>query len=514
MLCFFLLSNGQFKEIAAGPAFDEPNSGFSKILLMKNGNVVFLRVGFKGDGVDVRIYDPMHKEIGTASFDPAYGKLKSGSLEGAFEILGDIVLLISEVDDDRPVLYRLIVDGKSGKLKKEEKIAHLFRITKKMQKAIKFGRADAPDFSVSKDPDSDNYAIVLFNSFEPKRNKRIEIVHYGSDHEEMTRAYYDSPEDRYKYMEFVSMAVLGSEKVCVLANAYNPDDEGSEVVLATLKKGENLVSYNELNFPKGIVLQNAIVKYNPFTKKLVVAAKLYDKRKEKNDTPLYIAFLDPEIAKSEKLVKAGISKEVAQRTTEVYGPDSKYTGIPVSLNINKDGGFSIVYEELRWVTIHWSDHTSSHPETWDVLVSTFDKSGDLHNSYLVMKNFWIDQPGTVTYGGGFANNYKKVVYLNGTEKSYILLNDTRRNIERQESKTKPIQVTGVSDCDAFYFPLTGPDVVPKRKYLFGVSDNPKERRLAPLGISAYDRENDVFIVLRLNKEERKKSVSVVWLKPE
>lgn len=513
-LLLTLLCQAQFKEIAVGPTFEEPRSGFSKLLLMKNGNVIFFRAGFKDDGIDVRIYDPGHKEISFTSFDPAYGKLKLGALEGAFEIKGDVVLLISEVDDDRPVLYRLVIDGATGKLKEEKKIAHLFRMTKSMQKAIKFGRANAPDFSVSKDPLSDNYAIVLFNSFESLRNKRIEIVLYGSDHEEITRAYYESPEGKYKYMEFVSMAVLGSEKVCVLANAFNPDDKGREVVLATLKKDESTVSYNELGFPKDCSLENGIVQFNPFTKKLVVAAKLYDKKNEKNESPLYIAFLDPEIGKTEKLVQAGVSKEVAQRTMEVYGPKSKYTGIPVSLNINKDGGFSVVYEELQWVTIQWSDHTSSHPETWDVMVSTFDRAGELKNSYLIMKNFWVDQAGSATYGGGFGNNYKRVVYLNGPEKSYILLNDTRRNIERQETKTKPIQVTGVSDCDAFYFPLTGTDPAPKRKYLFGMPENPKERRLAPLGISAYDRENDVFIVLRLNKEERKKSVNVVWLKPE
>jgi hypothetical protein len=460
------------------------------------------------------MYDPQHKEIGITSFDPAYGKLKSGALEGAFEIQGDIVLLISEVDDDQPVLYRLVVDGVSGKLKKEEKIAHLFRLSKKMQKAIKFGYAEAPDFSVSKDPDSDNYAVVLFNSFEPKRNKRIEIVLYGNDHEEITRAYYESPEGKYKYMEFVSMAVLGSDKVCVLANAYNPDDKGKEVVLATLKKDQSIVDYNELDFPKDLSLRNGIVKYNAYTKKLVVVAKLIDKDKEKNESPLYIAFLDPAVGKTEKIVRAGVSKEVIQRETEVYGDHGKYAGIPVSLNINKDGGFSVVYEELGIVTVQWSDHVSSHPESWDVLVSTFGKTGDLKSSYIIMKNFWIDHAGTATYGGGFANNYKRVVYLNGPEKSYILLNDTRRNIERQENKTKPIQVTGVSDCDAFYFPLTGTDAAPKRKYLFGMPDEPKDRSLAPLGISAYDTKNDIFIVMRLNKEDRKKSVKVVWLKPE
>ncbi|MES1226895.1 MAG: hypothetical protein ABUT20_66085, partial [Bacteroidota bacterium] len=228
----------------------------------------------------------------------------------------------------------------------------------------------------------------------------------------------------------------------------------------------------------------------------------------------YIAFLDPLIGKTEKIIRSGVSKEVAQREKEVYGDKAKYSGIPVNLHINKDGGFSVVYKEWDIVVVQWSDHTSSHPESWDVLVSTFDKAGVLKNSYVVMKNFWLDHAGTATYGGGFANNYKRVVYLDGPEKSYILLNDDRRNIEIQDAKQKPKQVTGVSGCDAFYYPLTGTDPAPKRKYLFGMPADPKDRSLAPLGISAYDTKNDIFIVMRLNKTGGKKSVNIVWLKPE
>jgi len=51
---------------------------------------------------------------------------------------------------------------------------------------------------------------------------------------------------------------------------------------------------------------------------------------------------------------------------------------------------------------------------------------------------------------------------------------------RQDAKQKPKQVTGVSGCDAFY----------------------------------YDTKNNIFIVMRLNKEVKKKSVNVVWLQPE
>ena len=512
MLFSFLFSNAQFKQIAAGPSFDEPTNGFAKLLLMKNGSVIFFRIGIKDDEIDVRIYDANHKETATTTLNPAYGKLKGGSLEGVFEINGDAVLMISEVSDKTPVLYRVIIDGTNGKLKKEEKIAELKRMTMGMGYAMAFGGVDMPDFYVSKDPESDNYAVALFNSFESDRSKRIEIVLYGSDHQEISRAFYASPDEKYKYLQYVSMAVIGSEKVSVLVNGYNSGGKDREVILATLNKGAKAVTFNELHFPQDSVLESGLVRYNPITKKLIVAAKIHERKNDK-DAYLYIAFLDPEKGKAEKIIQSGLNASVNERAAKIFGKKYKYWGVPVGMYINKDGGFSVTYEEAA-VVAPFSHSNSSHVETYSIAVGTYDPSGKLTSSYIIPKNFWIDNAGSLSYGGGFGNQYKRFAYINGPEKSYILINDTRRNIERLEKDKDPVQIQGVGDCDAFYFPLTGSDPIPQRKYLFGESDDKNERNLAPFGVSTYDRVNDVFIVLKLLKEGRRdKSVSVIWMKP-
>ena len=174
----------------------------------------------------------------------------------------------------------------------------------------------------------------------------------------------------------------------------------------------------------------------------------------------------------------------------------------------------MAYEESALVTLNYSRSSSSHIETYNIAVVTYDRSGDIRSSYMIPKNFWIDNANSLSYGGGFGNQYKRFAYINGNDKSYILLNDTRRNIEKLANDKDPIQIQGVGDCDAFYFPLTGTDPIPARKYLFGESDDKKERNLAPFGISTYDKENDVFIVLRLNKDGRDKNVNLLWLKPQ
>jgi hypothetical protein len=196
-----LFTNAQFKQIAAGPSFDEPTYGRSELVLMKDKSVILFTITPK-DGINVRIYTADHKESVVTTIKPAYKTLKVPALERSFEINGDLVLLISEMQDKIPVLYRLIINGKTGQLIREEKIAELLKMNMGMGFALVYGNSEMPSFYASKDPESDNYAIALFNSFESDRNKRIEIVLYGRDHTELARAYYVSPQEKYKYLQF------------------------------------------------------------------------------------------------------------------------------------------------------------------------------------------------------------------------------------------------------------------------------------------------------------------------
>ena len=78
-----LFANAQFKQLAAGPSFEEPEKGMSKLVLMKDGSVLFFTITPK-DGINVRIYKPDHKESVVTTLNPVYQTLKSPGLEGCF----------------------------------------------------------------------------------------------------------------------------------------------------------------------------------------------------------------------------------------------------------------------------------------------------------------------------------------------------------------------------------------------------------------------------------------------
>jgi hypothetical protein len=109
------------------------------------------------------------------------------------------------------------------------------------------------------------------------------------------------------------------------------------------------------------------------------------------------------------------------------------------------------------------------------------------------------------------NQYKSFAYLNAKNQSYLLFNDTERNNDKQQ-EGKLVTVSGVSGSDAFYYPLSGPDIVPKRDYMFGNPEKKRDHNLALFSISDYSPKDNVYIVLKLEKGSGKK-VKLVWLQP-
>jgi hypothetical protein len=446
--------------------------------------------------------------------------LKSGSVEGVFEINGDIILMISEVDDKVPVLNRLIIDGKAGTLKEEKKIAELKRVNLGQGYAALFGNVPIPDFFIRKDPSSDNYALCMFNSFASDRNKRIEIVHYGADHKELSTAYYSSPDNKFKYMNYIDMAVIGKEKVSVLAFAYNTASSGgkeSELVLANLDQGAKEVTLNELRFSQDKTIDYGITRYNPVTKKLILLATAKaNKRGSMYET--LIAYVDPFTRKLEKVVSP-YPKQASEKSIELFGRKASYTGMPQNLFINNDGSFSVVYEEITVISTDKITNTNLD----NIAVSLFDVQGKEIKSYFIPKSHRLNstylrplyhsvREGTAHYSYG-GNQFKSFAYLSGNNKSYLLFNDIERNGESQ-LKGKITTISGVGECDGFYFNITGNNVLPQREFVFGKTDDKRDHNLGLFAISDYDKANNVYVTLKLEKEGRRKGVKLVWLQPE
>lgn len=513
----------QFKRIAESPVFKEPEDGFAKLLHMKNGSTVYLHIDFK-KGIDVMIFDSLHHTKVNKAIEPGYNRSKKKSIEAVFEIGGDVVVMISEYDDRVPALYRIIIDGANGNVKGDAKIAELNKMTLGQGYAMAFGGVPLPDFFIRKDPASDYYALVMLNSFEADRNKRLEVVWYGPDNKEVNRAFYSSPDNKYKYLVYIDMAVIGSQKVSVLAYAYNTAFSGgkeSELVMANLDAGAKDVTLDELPFSKDLIVKYGATRYNPVTKKILLLAAVQAGRKS-TEFNTVLAFIDPYDRKIGG-VQPLYPKKVNAENVTLFGGRHEYTGVPQNIFVNADGSFSVVYEEVTNYTQSGRDYSMEWSELGSVAVCRYDPEGNELQSYLIPKNHFYYkyhlQPFYHSAREGSAtelldaNQYKSFAYLDGKSNSYLLFNDLEKNGE-EAKRGKITTIRSVKECDGFYFLLDGTDILPERKFVFGAPDRKREHDLALYAISDYDRDRDVYSTLELDKEGRSKEVKVVWLQPE
>ena len=518
----------QFKTIAEGPVFVEPEDGFARILQLKNGNTMFVVISLK-NGLDIKIYDAKHKQKTARHLGPRFGKLKSGQIEAIFESNGNAVFLISEMDNKRPVLYRLIVDGISGTLKKEETIAELLPLSMKHGYAMAFGKVPPPSFYVKKDPLTDNYAVALFNSFESDRNKRIEVIMFGADHKELSRAYYKSPEDKFKYMKYIDMAIINAQTVNILAYAYNTRTSGGDentLVLAELKNGASEVELHELEFARNLEIDRGVVKYNPITKQLIMLAFVAesDKRNAKYFTSLVL--IDPSRKKVDA-VNAVYPHRANEKSQEMFGRKNEFEGKPQNFFINPDGTFSVVYEELEIITRQYSTavgggYASNNTELKHIAVSTFDLKGKEINCYFIPKEHYLLQMDPRTFYHAHregtaarlaaGDQFKSFAYVNGKDKIYVLFNDVEEN-EKRALKGKLTNIKGVSECDGFYYTLEGNNTLPPREFLFGKPEKNRDHNLVLFAVSDYDQEKNVYVTLKLSVEGNRKGVRLVWMEP-
>ncbi|MBS1577236.1 MAG: hypothetical protein JST09_18205 [Bacteroidetes bacterium] len=520
ILAFFtisvLVTNAQFKIIAEGPVFEEPEKGSAKILQLKNGNTAFfLRTGRE---FNLQIYNSSHQKKVEQTLPSDFGK-KDLYVRAIFELNNDIVILIGVSEDRVPTIYRWIVDGTTGRLKSNEKLAELSKVSRTAGYSIVFGGVPIPNFFVKKDPDGDSYAIILMNSFEPDRNKRIEIIWYGADNKEISRAYYTSPEEKYKYLEYLDMVVISKERVSILAYAYNTKASGDNekvLALANLNIGDNVVSVVELPFVKNMLVYDAISKYNPVTKRIITVAATKESKRS-NEYSCYLACIDPESKKVEYSSPIYPVK-ASEMQVELFGRRHPFTGLPQNLYINNDGTISVVFEEMTQISSQYSTHT----ELGNIAVSKYNANGKELSSCLIPKSQLLKSgalsPFYLSYReGNFTalgqgDQFKSFAYLNGGEKIYILFNDIEENWERiQKGKITTIQSVG--DCDGYYYNISGYKTLPNRDFVFGKPEK-RQNNLALFAVSEYNKNTNMYVTLKLEKNGREKGVRLVWMQPQ
>lgn len=559
-------SFAQFKVLATANGFEEPEDGYAKIIQEKSGYTFFLHIT-KKDGINVRVYDNSHKQVADKHLMPKYGKLKLGSkffeidpgavepVKGIYEIENNIVLFISEYDEGRPKLYRLVIDGKTGDLKSEETIGTLGTYNLLESYAVRAHYVPLPTFYVRKDAETDNYAVVLFDALNSDRNQRIEIIHYNKEHKEISRAFYQSPNDAYKYLSFMDLCVRGDKELVVIVVGKNTRSSGGDLngtlLMGSLKAGATSFDLQRLTYPDAGKISESMIRYNKIKDEYVLISVKPSKDKKDKNAKCYRTIVKSVGAEATTaMINSGSINRIANKH---YDKKDQFLAIPQILYMNEDGSYTIVFEENRAIAGTQGSMTySSNARTTvnnstgrmsstsgftnsglggsapsyfleDIGIIEYNADGTEKEDYYIPKSQRVkeiprviyhsfrDETGVKLIDG---NQFKSFYFLNGKTKRYVLMNDIARNQDKVDDGKKVTTIQGLDECEAFAFEVGNGDNMPKRQLIFTDKEHKKEKDMALFAISDFDRENNVFVTLKLEHIKGNKEVKLVWLQPE
>lgn len=545
--------------IERSTAFEEPELGASRLLLMKNGNTLFFNFTPK-KGIDVTVYNTKHRAKSVVNNTIQSWKqkaMKRASLRGLYEMNGQAVVFIQQVVKKKPCLYRFIFDANSGKLVSERVISDLPRLGMGAGYAVFFGGVAIPDFYVRKDPNSEYYAIAVFNSFAHDRNQRIQVIHYSPDHKEINKAFYNSPDGVYKYLNFLDMYINRDEFVFITAYAYNTRSSGgkdSRIVISRLMNGSKEFQYNLLDHTDDFKNVDVAMKYSSTEKQVYMLASVDAKSANREATMhkggvggryvLQMNVIDPvELkVKTNYFVEHPQLDEYVKEHLKYKKP---YYGVIQDFNLNDDHTVSLMFEELDIIEHRTNNYTGPGGvggggvntgvvgSVWystrlgEIGLTRLDASGKEVSSYAIAKAqeaktrldiLNINQrPQSNWSFRGKGSSYSDISgffsydYLFANNNGYVIYNDYSRNAESDDenyrSKKKMVRISNANTMCAVY---DGTRVT--NTYLFGDPGKKDESRFSQMEMNTHSEDGKSYATMMIERKGRDKSAYIVWVK--
>ncbi|WP_343702622.1 hypothetical protein [Chitinophaga sp.] len=491
--------------LAEGPAFPEPAEGIARVLQLKNGNTLFVHFSQK-QGVNVQLYNTARQLQ-----DSTLAGYRASSLDAAFESGEDATLLVSDRSTKRPVLLRLRVSGETGRLLRQDTVAHLDKVNLRKRKIT-----TSSDFLVIKDPYSESYAVWMYYNSDNPQDGGYEVVHFAADHHEISRARFSGSRDdrRFRYWD---MAVIGDKMLCILGMEQNAlfETASTEMKLATLDSGHVFFSFRELPFPKGMPIQGGFIKHHPYNNQLILLQAGVNEEK-KTATWLSTVRLDSMIISAAAEI---VPERVNLKSLEVFGPKAAYEGVPQNVIVKKDGSYTIIFEELN-NHMRLVNGTPVVVSTIlaNVAVMDFDAAGKPLRSWMIpkkqmnpgviMKAFYQKNRENAIEKLNWADQYKFFTYIPGSQRDYIFMNDLEENNHRLE-KGKLAILRDARDAQGFYYALEGKEIIPSRDAVFDAGAK-LPGPVALFAIADYDPNTGTLVTLKRTLDNRK-AVQLVWL---
>lgn len=544
LACVYV-GTAQVKNVAYSPSFEEPTKGWYKVMQLSNGNTIYFNFNNE-KGIEVTVYKPDHKVaakkvLSSNVWEPK--NMKNSTMEGIYEIAGQPVIFLQQLNDKTPMLFRIVLNPDNGAIVSQQKIGELPKYKMGAAYAMYYGGVDQEDFIVEKDPYSDAYAVVHYNSFAKESNERLELVHYGVEggvHTELNRSYYDA--QNFKYTTYIGMVVSGDKSVHMAAYGYNTPGSGgkdSRVIISRIRRGEKAFTNMNLEFTDDFKQTEGLMNYNPQTGMIQMLTLTYlevDRKsplfKKGSATSYYMALvslIDPEslqIIKKTLLPAEGLMNYIQSKNL-----GEEFAGMPVNMILNSDNTSTILLEEKYESAIN---SVSTSVKFGRIGVITMDNTGKDVESYAIVKEqVATGHPMDLLYlakrGKGLWSYVKRVGmsmyvpqdnrsffsydYINTANNStYVIYNDNAENYEGGTVITNPAKmksINNVSESVAVFRKVGNSKM--ESGYVFGRPTNDDYSSFCNVESADFNKQTGVYAVLMVKREKRDKKAYIAWV---
>ena len=517
----------QAPHIEKSEAFDEPDNGYNKLLQMKNGNTFFFHFQ-KREGIEIDVYNKERKVSATQDISSdLWDTKKMGriTVAGLYEINGEAVLFIVETEGRVPTLYRMRFNGTTGAKIKEEEIG-----SSSKSKAFAFIQETNSIF-VEKDPESDCYAVIFFNGYSKDPDDRIKLMHFDGNHQQIGFAYYDSPDENFKYLRFISAVVDGNKRVFISTyGAASLRGKEGKVFISSLKAGDKAFVNKALNFTEDFKDTKSLMAYNRGTNSLQMLTMSFTTASigffgggTKAKYLSFMSYIDPE-SLDLKSVKPVMGQKIMEYSHSTLKTDLDYKGLPQNMIINKDNSTTILSEELTYKIVTTRTGNSTTTQEWTymggIATNELNADGSEKSGYWIKKMQKADgiypplyissrTKGRWTALSTGNNSYYSYDYVNTDNNRYIIFNDNDQNFDKEEDEKKRKVVTKVNKLNTICYSLNGGGV--NKSFLFGEAEDGKSNSVF-IDASDYDKSLNTYATIMVERDGRDRSAKIAWIK--
>lgn len=552
-LAFFsssLIGAAQVKNITYSAPFAEPERGWYKVMQLSNGNTFYFNFNNE-NGVEVTVFNPDRKVgskkiLSSTLWDTK--NMKNSVMEGLYEIAGQPVIFLQQLNDRTPELFRIQLNPENGAIVKEQRIGELPKYVRAPSYATTYWNLEPVDFIVEKDPYSNAYAIVCYNSLSEESDKRIELVHYtveNGEHIEINRANYDA--QGFENTNYIGMTINGDRSVHLATYGFSGENrkkevQDSRVVISRIKRGEKAFTNVNLEFTEDFKETEGLMNYNPETGLIQMMTLTLLKSKEKrsgfdNSTIItyYMAllcYIDPESLQIVKKVLLPYEGLMAYVSSKGVG-DDEYSGMPVNMILNADNTTTILLEEkseipsgkgtqiiwLNRIGIVKMDNTGRDIESYAVYKNQKAEGPPLENMYLAKrgKGMWSYRRRNALKMSGNSDNRSFYSYdhINtSTNNTYIIFNDNAVNydnngVPRIWPNKIGKSVQEVSTATTVFRKINNKGM--SAGFLFGGTYDRDHTAFCNIESAHYSKETGIYAALMVKRNKKEKKAYIAWV---